>query len=177
MKKIFYIAWSIYIFKGIISLFLQQVQENVLRLVRKADQLLRRTNLDAEGVRQRLQTVDHECENFMVRLDNKRKNISMALSFFDLVEKALTTLDQIEVQLNTMDLPRNSAELADRHAQLSNVIVEASTPALHEGRILLERVSRDDPGADGVRRKVSIIFIINYSDLLNTRHLADLTLW
>lgn len=139
-------------------MFLQQVQENVLRLVRKADQLLRRTNLDAEGVRQRLQTVDHECENFMVRLDTKRKNISMALSFFDLVEKALTTLDQIEVQLNTMDLPRNSAELADRHAQLSNVIVESSTPALREGRILLERVNRDDPGADGVRRKVSIIF-------------------
>ncbi|KAK3083136.1 hypothetical protein FSP39_014900 [Pinctada imbricata] len=133
----------------------RQIQETVLRLVRQADQLLRRSNLDAEGVKYRLQTVDRECENFMVKLDIRRKNISQAVSFFDLAETALTKLGQIEVQLNTMDLPRNSAELADRHSQLSNAIVEISTPALHEGRILLERVSRDDTGADGVRRRMT----------------------
>ena len=65
-------------------------------------------------------------------------------------------MDQVEVQLNTMDLPRNSAELADRHSQLSNSILEISTPPLRDGRILLERVSREDHGADGVRRLVSI---------------------
>lgn len=53
-----------------------------------------------------------------------------------------------------MDLPRNSAELAERHSQLSNAIVDVSTEAIHEGRLLLERVSSVDPGADGVRRKV-----------------------
>ena len=68
--------------------------------------------------------------------------------------QALKRLSDIEVQLNTMDLPRNSEELADRHSQLSNVIVEVSMAAQTEGRLLLERVSRDDTGADGVRHRV-----------------------
>lgn len=76
--------------------------------------------------------------------------------------QALTRLDQVEVQLNTMDLPRNSAELADRHSQLSNAIMEISSPPLRDGRILLERVSRDDRGADGIRRLVSIPFYYNH---------------
>lgn len=64
----------------------QETQETVLRLVRTADQLLRRSKLDVEGVRQRLQTVDTECENFMIRLDTRRKNITMATSFFEQTE-------------------------------------------------------------------------------------------
>lgn len=61
----------------------------------------------------------------------------------------------MEFQLNNMDLPRNSTELADHHSRLSQAIVDYSTEATHEGRLLLERVSSVDPGADGVRRKVS----------------------
>ena len=53
-----------------------------------------------------------------------------------------------------MDLPRNSSELAEEHARLSQAIVDLSTEATHEGRLLLERVSSTDQGADGVRRKV-----------------------
>ncbi|ESO86305.1 hypothetical protein LOTGIDRAFT_167354 [Lottia gigantea] len=132
----------------------RDIQETVLQLIRTADQLLRRTNLDAEGVRQRLLTVDNECENFMNQLDNRRRNITMSVSFFNLQETALTKLEQIEVQLNSTDLPRNSTELAERHAQLSNAIVECSTPALREGRLLLERVNRGDSGADDVRQKM-----------------------
>ncbi|XP_060064415.1 titin-like, partial [Ylistrum balloti] len=135
----------------------KHIQQTVVRLVRDADQLLRRANMDAEGVRRRLQTVDRECEDFRNKLDTRRKNIMMAASFFDQAETALTKLEQVEVQLNSMDLPRNSTALADRHAQLSNAIVEASTQALREGRILLERVSREDPGADGVRRRMTLL--------------------
>lgn len=58
----------------------------MLRLVRNADQLLRRTHLDAEGVRSRLQEVDTECEKFMNKIDSRRKNITMAVSFFDMSE-------------------------------------------------------------------------------------------
>ncbi len=49
------------------------------------------------------------------------------------------------MQLNSTDLPRNSQALAERHAYLSNAIMDVSTPALREGRILLERVGREDP--------------------------------
>lgn len=54
-----------------------------------------------------------------------------------------------------MDLPRNSTALAEESAKLSNAIVESTTEALHEGRILLERVGREDSGANGVRQKVT----------------------
>ena len=67
-------------------MWLQGIQENMLRLLRTADGLLRRASVDAEGIRQRLMLVDQECENFMVKLDNRRKNIFMALSFFNLAE-------------------------------------------------------------------------------------------
>ena len=70
--------------------------------------------------------------------------------------QALRKLDEIEAQLTSTDLPRNSSALAEQHAFLANAIVEASTPALREGRILLERVGGQDAGppVQGVSRKV-----------------------
>lgn len=63
-----------------------------MRLVRDADQLLRRANMDAEGVRRRLQAVDKECDEFRIKLDTKRKNIQMAASFFDQAETVRNVL-------------------------------------------------------------------------------------
>ena len=69
-------------------------------------------------------------------------------------------MDEVDQQLTSTDLPRNSAALAERHAYLSNAIVEISTPALREGRILLERVGREDPGVQGVSNMVNTKKII-----------------
>ncbi|CAG5126015.1 unnamed protein product [Candidula unifasciata] len=132
----------------------REVQESMLSLLRTADGLLRRASVDAEGIRQRLIAVDREAESFSSRLDIRRKNISMAVAFFRLAETALNKLGEVEFQLNNMDLPRNSTELAEHHSRLSQAIVDYSTEATHEGRLLLERVSSVDPGADGVRRKM-----------------------
>ena len=60
----------------------QEVQETVLRLVRTADQLVHTEGIDTEGVKQRLKLVDEQSEKFIDRIDNRRKNITMALSFF-----------------------------------------------------------------------------------------------
>ncbi|XP_064598296.1 coiled-coil domain-containing protein 141-like isoform X2 [Liolophura sinensis] len=133
----------------------REIQETVLRLMKTVEQLLHRGNLDAEGVRQRLSLVDRECEDFMIKLDNRRKNLSLSLSFFQQAETALTQMEQIRVRLNSTDLPRNSAALVDLHQQLSDAISQVSTPALHTGQSLLERVGRGDQGADGVRRKLA----------------------
>lgn len=126
----------------------------MLRLVRTADQLVHSATYDAEGVRERLKQVDQKTENFMFRLDTRRKNLALTISFYTLAETALTKLDEIERDLTSTDLPRNSAALADKHAQLSNAVVEYSTPALREGRILLERVGRDHPSVQGINNKV-----------------------
>ncbi|XP_012936768.1 uncharacterized protein LOC101859779, partial [Aplysia californica] len=132
----------------------RDVQETMLGLLRTADGLMRRASVDAEGIRQRLVVVDREAESFSSRLDIRRKNIAMAVAFYGLAETALNKLSEVEVQLNNMDLPRNSSELAEQHSRLSQAIVDLSTEASHEGRLLLERVSSTDQGADGVRRKM-----------------------
>ena len=64
----------------------QEVQENMLSLLRTADGLLRRASVDAEGIRQRLMVVDREAESFTTRLDARRKNVTMAVDFFRLAE-------------------------------------------------------------------------------------------
>lgn len=60
------------------------------------------------------------------------------------------------MQLASSGLPSESAELADRHRYLSAAIVEVTAPALREGHALLERVGRDEPGAQGVVSVVGI---------------------
>ena len=72
---------GIYIF-----LFLQEIHENVLRLVRTADQLVHSDLKNAEGVRQRLKTIDDKCEQFMHKMDYRRKNVTMATQFFTLAQ-------------------------------------------------------------------------------------------
>jgi len=132
----------------------REVQETILRLIRTADHLVHSDRADAESVRKRLQVIDNKCENFMTRMDTRRKNLAMSNSFFALVQTALSKLDEIERQLATTDLPKNSSGLAELHDYLSKLIAETTAPALHEGRTLLDRVGRDEPGAQGVKAMV-----------------------
>ena len=61
-------------------------------------------------------------------------------------------LGQVEVQLNADDMSKHSF---DERYVLSNSILEASAEAIHDGSVLLGRISSDDNGADGVRQKAS----------------------
>ena len=67
-------------------LLLQEIQETVLRLVRTADQLVHSAHYDAEGVKKRLEVIDQKCEDFMHRVDNRRKNLALAINFFSLAQ-------------------------------------------------------------------------------------------
>lgn len=65
-------------------------------------------------------------------------------------------LEEIEVLLTGADPGSDQSALADRHARLSQSIVESSIAALHVGRSLLGRVGRDDAAGDGVNKKVRV---------------------
>ena len=54
----------------------------MLRLLHTADQLMHSASYDAEGIKKRLDTVDKQCEDFMIKLDSRRKNLAMAINFF-----------------------------------------------------------------------------------------------
>ena len=61
----------------------QEIQDTVLRLVRTADQLVHSDQYrGGEAVRKRLVLVDEQSEKFMLRLDARRKNLSLAVTFY-----------------------------------------------------------------------------------------------
>jgi hypothetical protein len=64
----------------------RDIQDTVLRLLRTADQVVHSAHSDAEGVKQRLLKIDSHCEDFMLRLETRRKNLTLAVNFFSLAK-------------------------------------------------------------------------------------------
>lgn len=64
----------------------REIQDTVLRLLRTADQVVQSSQSDAEGVKKRLLLIDEKCEDFMLRLETRRRNLTLAVSFFSLAK-------------------------------------------------------------------------------------------
>ena len=64
-----------------------RIQGELLQLVRTSDQLSHTANVDVTSLRQRLQAVDELAQDFMLRMDARRKNIATAINFYRLASK------------------------------------------------------------------------------------------
>lgn len=64
-----------------------RIQGELLQLVRTSDQLSHTANLDVSSVRQRLQAVDSLAQDFMLRMDDRRKSINTAIKFYRLASQ------------------------------------------------------------------------------------------
>jgi hypothetical protein len=64
------------------------------------------------------------------------------------LSKALTKLDQLEVQLTTTKLSASSPQLIQLHSQVSKSLDEVTSVPLQEGYSLLETVGRGSPGVE-----------------------------
>lgn len=147
------------------------MEETVLRLIRTADQLVHSSHYDAEGVQRRLKQVDSQSESFMLKMDDRRRNLAMATSFFSQAKSALGKLAEIERQVNMED----SSTMADAYHVISTSIVEATSSALHDGRALLERTGRGDPGCKGIIDMVNVNFFIETFSILYLSSLLNIT--
>lgn len=78
-------------------------------------------------------------------LSMRHKTINMVLMFLC---KALTKLDQLEVQLTTTKLSASSLQLIQIHSQVSKSLDEITSAPLQEGYSLLETVCRGSPGIE-----------------------------
>ena len=58
----------------------------MVRLVRTADQLVHSAHYDADAITKRLRTVDTTAERFMQRLDARRTDVTMAVTFFSFAQ-------------------------------------------------------------------------------------------
>ncbi|KAK3921141.1 Muscle M-line assembly protein unc-89, partial [Frankliniella fusca] len=71
--------------------------------------------------------------------------------------KALTKLDQLEVQLTTTTLPPTSQELSVLHAQIAAAAFDVSENAIEQGLGVIDTASNNNAGAEGVKRSVEEI--------------------
>lgn len=64
-----------------------RIQGELLQLVRTSEQLSHTTDVDITTLRQRLQGIDDLAQDFMLRMDARRRNIATAINFYRLAAK------------------------------------------------------------------------------------------
>lgn len=72
-----------------------RIQGELLQLVRTSDQLVHTANVDVTSLRHRLQAVDELAQDFMLRMDARRRNIATAINFY----RFAAQVGQVLVQL------------------------------------------------------------------------------
>lgn len=170
-----------------------------MRCLRTADQFIHTGLEQADEAHQEAHILLEKWEKFALKLDQRRKLLSIVVSFYKQTEDASERLSQIEREIrlenekirSLKERRRSSAdssrrerresdesstksrtrtvaasnssqivaeaptsELAQRHAVLSNRLAEVSASGLREGKLVLEKISKDDFEAKHVIRKV-----------------------
>ena len=69
-----------------------RIQGDLLKLVRTADQLSHTANVDVTSLRHRLRAVDELAQDFMIRMDARRRNIATAINFYRLSAQVILML-------------------------------------------------------------------------------------
>lgn len=64
-----------------------RIQGELLQLVRTSEQLSHTANVDVSSLRQRLQAVDDLAQDFMIKMDDRRKCITTAINFYRLASQ------------------------------------------------------------------------------------------
>lgn len=167
-----------------------------MRCIRTADQFIHTGLERADEAHQEAHVLLEKWEKFALKLDQRRKLLSIVVSFYKQTEDASERLSQIEHEIRrenekirSLNETRDESEkrtrrvsssskhkksttstplviercekgqsptnqLAQRHVALSNKLAEVSAPGLREGRIVLEKISKDDFEAKHVIKKV-----------------------
>lgn len=132
-----------------------EVRDHCLKLVKTAEKLVDSGHYAAEELKTAAYDVLMECSDFLSALETRHMLLSSSVSFFNLAQTALNKLDQIEIQLTTSDIPHSISTLSSHPTHLASTTEEVVNPAIKEGHSLLDSAGRQNPGAQGVARKVS----------------------
>lgn len=143
------------------------IHDSVMKCIRTADQFIHTGLERADEAHSEAHVLLEEWEKFARKLDQRRKLLSIVVSFYNQTEQASERLIQIEKEIkiehekmrgldeiNTERKPSPGAEFAQRHANLSSKLAEITAPGLREGRIILEKCSTQNSQANHVIKKV-----------------------
>ena len=148
------------------------IHDSVMQNLRTADQFIHTGLEKADEAHQEAHVMLEKWEKFALKLDQRRKLLSIVVSFYKQTEDATERLLQIEKEIKreeekirkathsksksstrTSNISPN-AELAQRHADLTNKLTEITGPSLREGRIVLEKVDKEDFETEHVIKRV-----------------------
>lgn len=144
------------------------IHDSVMKCIRTADQFIHTGLERADEAHSEAHILLEEWEKFARKLDQKRKLLSIVVSFYNQTEQASERLIQIEKEIKIehekirgLDEKDNeyrkaspSAEFAQRHANLSSKLAEITASGLRDGRIILEKCSTQNSETNHVVKKV-----------------------
>ena len=144
-----------------------------MQCLRTADQFIHTGLEKADEAHQEAHVMLEEWEKFAIKLDQRRKLLSIVVSFYKQTEDAAERLIQIEREIKREEAKLKKAnersksksstratnvspnsELAQRHADLTTKLAEITGPGLREGRIVLEKVGKEDYETEHVIKRV-----------------------
>lgn len=148
--------------------FKKLIHDSVMKCIRTADQFIHTGLERADEAHSEAHILLEEWEKFARKLDQKRKLLSIVVSFYNQTEQASERLIQIEKEIKIEhekilgidekdDECRKAspgAEFAQRHANLSSKLAEITAPGLRDGRIILEKCSTQNSETNHVVKKV-----------------------
>jgi len=149
------------------------IHDSVMHCLRTADQFIHTGLEKADEAHQEAHVMLEQWEKFALKLDQRRKLLSIVVSFYKQTEDAAERLIQIEKEIKREEAKIKKAnersksksstratntspnsELAQRHADLTNKLAEITGPGLREGRIVLEKVDKEDYETEHVVKRV-----------------------
>jgi hypothetical protein len=149
------------------------IHDSVMQCLRTADQFIHTGLEKADEAHQEAHVMLEEWEKFALKLDQRRKLLSIVVSFYKQTEDAAERLIQIEREIKREEAKIKKAnersksksstratnvspnsELAQRHADLTTKLAEITGPGLREGRIVLEKVGKEDYETEHVIKRV-----------------------
>jgi hypothetical protein len=152
--------------------------------MRSADQYIHTGLEKADEAHQEAHVLLEKWEKFALKMDQRRKLLSIVVSFYKQTEEASERLTQIEKEIKIEqekaklldeknseksqfktikinNLANESAketntneELTQRHSDLSQKLADITASSLREGRIVLDKVGQEDFESEHVIKKV-----------------------
>ncbi|XP_012061613.1 PREDICTED: uncharacterized protein LOC105624873 [Atta cephalotes] len=132
----------------------KEFQDKAIKITKSTERLVSSGHFAGEQATEQAFAILSTATDYINDLDQYNLLLDRTTAFFDLVQSAITKLDQLEIQLITTEYPSYSPRLARLHAQIMAMIEDVISKPLSEGYALLDITGREAPGAEGVRNAV-----------------------
>ncbi|XP_066257893.1 uncharacterized protein [Euwallacea similis] len=131
----------------------QQLQERTLKITKATEQLLASGCFAGEQATQKAYIVLSSTSDYLSDLQHRESLLERVILFFRTAQTVLTKLEQLEIQLKTSELSKNSPKLAELHSQCAKTIEESTAAPIAEGYSIIQLAGHSGE-SEGVKKMV-----------------------